>query len=108
MNQKAKPYKMNPELAHFSALHHTWLTLYYHYRFTCWDSPSNEARKKTNSSALRAVERAMKDHQARFPEIIGMDRLETLERVRLALKTDYQLEQNRRDRLFLRHVFREP
>lgn len=107
MNQKTEPKKIDPELSHHSALHHAWLTIYYHYRFTCWDSPMNEARKKTNSLALRAVERSIKDHEARFPEKISRDRAEHLERVRLALKTDFQLDRNRIDRLFAKYVYKE-
>lgn len=100
--QNDKP-KSDAELMHHAYLHHAWLTIYHHYRLACWDSPMDEARKKINSSALRAVEKAIKDHEARFPDRIDKGRIEGLEKVRLALKTGYEVEAKRRDRLFKRY-----
>ena len=103
MKENAEARNTDPELSHHSALHHAWLTIYHHYRLACWDSPMDEARKKINSSALRAVEKAIKDHEARFPDKIDKGRIEGLEKVRLALKTGYEVEAKRRDRLFKRY-----
>ena len=90
----------DPDVRHYMALHHAWLTIYYHYRLACWDSPMDEARAKTNSTSLVAVEKAMKDHQARFPEKILGEMARHFEGIRLALKTGYQVERRRRERNF--------
>ena len=94
---------IDPEKKHFLNLHHAWLTIYYHYRLCCWDSPMDEWRIKKNRIALLAIEKAMKDHCERFPDKIEKGFDHEYGRIRKLMLMSFQIERRRQERLFRRH-----